>query len=435
MNILILNTHNPFKASGIVALDLFNQLRNRGHNVKLLVNSYDKNYPDGIISMESSFSTRWKKLKEKIDWRINKLRKFIGIKGEYISDPNFSFFQINETRQLFRTTRILKTIGNKPGVIIVLYAKGFINIKNIYELHIKTRAKIFWLMFDMAPMTGGCHYAWDCKGYQSSCGSCPGLFSSDPFDITHKNLVYKKKLLDQIEINILAGSEWQYRQAKVSTLFKDKQIHKMLLPIESTVFKPVDKGRLRRDMEINENTRIIFFGAMGLTEIRKGMVYLIESLKKLRDLIFSADPDTVNNILLLVAGKGFDSIVDLLPFRSRYLGHVDNNYGIAAAYQMSDIFLCPSIEDSGPMMINQAIMCGTPVVSFEMGVSVDLVITGETGYRAKIKDSDDMAKGIYSILRLSPEDYTKMSNRCRELALQLCAPEVRIKILEDLIDE
>ena len=56
-----------------------------------------------------------------------------------------------------------------------------------------------------------------------------------------------------------------------------------------------------------------------------------------------------------------------------------------------------SIEDSGPMMINESIMCGTPVVCFDMGVARDLVHTGRTGYRAALRDSSDLAFGIREV--------------------------------------
>jgi glycosyltransferase involved in cell wall biosynthesis len=163
------------------------------------------------------------------------------------------------------------------------------------------------------------------------------------------------------------------------------------------------------------------------------MQYLIESLNKLKEIVHNSDPDLGRNILLLVAGKGLDSIAGLIPFESVHLGYLDNKHGIASAYQTADLFLCPSIEDSGPMMINQSIMCGTPVVSFEMGVSVDIVISGETGYRAKLRNSDDLAQGIYNVLKLNSDDYNKLSERCRALALRLYSPEVRMEILEELI--
>jgi glycosyltransferase involved in cell wall biosynthesis len=433
MNILVLNTHNPLKDAGIVALDLFNQLKRNGHEVKLLVNSYNRSYPDGIISLESSLSAHWKLLIEKIEWRLDKLRIFFKPKERYQKDPNYYFFELDEKKRIFRTNKILKVAGYKPDVIFILYAKGFINSVNIYELQKITGAKIFWLMFDMAPFTGGCHYAWDCKRYQLNCGNCPGLYSSDSSDITYKNLNYKKKFLDLVDINVMALSEWQYTQAKMSTLFKSKTIHKILLPIDSSVFKPVDKVKLRMDLKINPDKKIIFFGAVSLTEKRKGMQYLIESLNRLKEILISNDSDLGNNILLLIAGRGFDAIVDLLPFESHYMGYLDNTHGIASAYQAADVFLCPSIQDSSPTMVNQSIMSGTPVVSFEMGVSLDLVITGETGHIAKIKDSNDMAQGLFNILKLNSDDYNKLSIRCRKLALELCSPETRMEILEDLI--
>ena len=433
MNILILNTHNPLKASGIVALDLFNQLKVKNHEVKLLVNNHDYDYPEGIISLESSLAARRKLVKEKIEWRLDKLKQFLKLKDKIRTDPNYPFFELNEKKQIYRTRRILKAAGLKPDMIIILFAKGFINTKNIYEFHKFTSAKIFWLMFDMAPFTGGCHYAWECKGYQMNCGNCPGLYSSDPLDISHKNLLFKKDFLDKVNIHVLAGSEWQYQQARLSTLFKNKPIHKLLLPINPSVFKPVDKAKLRLDLKVNPDKKVIFFGAVGLSEMRKGMHFLIESLDKLKELVSRSDSGLGDKILLLIAGRGFDAIAGSLPFESQYLGYLDNNYGIASAYQAADVFLCPSIEESGNMMINQTIMCGTPVVSFEMGVALDLVITGETGYRARFKDRSDMAQGIYNILNLSTTDYNKLSIQCRNLGVKSCSPEIRIDFFENIM--
>jgi glycosyltransferase involved in cell wall biosynthesis len=70
-----------------------------------------------------------------------------------------------------------------------------------------------------------------------------------------------------------------------------------------------------------------------------------------------------------------------------------------------------------------------------MGVSLDLVINGETGYRAKLKDSSDMASGILKILKLNSGEYSKMSINCRNLALKLCSPETRMGALENLLKE
>ena len=285
------------------------------------------------------------------------------------TDPEYHFHELKEQKLFFRTKKLLKAASIKPDVIFILFAKDFINSRNIYELSNMTGAKMFWWFYDMGPFTGGCHYAWECKGYMDTCGKCPGLYSSDPGDISNKNLLYKRKYIEMTDIQVISASEWQYRQVQASSLFRNKTIHKILLSVDPDVFKPLPKDDLRRKLGITGNRKIIFFGSVYMSHKRKGMSYLIESLK----LLYTKLENSVlrEEILLLIAGREIEGIKDLLPFDFHYMGYVDNTYGIASAFQAADVFLCPSIEDSGPSMINQSIMCGTPVVSFEMGVSLD----------------------------------------------------------------
>ena len=425
------NTYNPNLASGIVALDLFNLMQKRGHNVKLLVNRYDQTYPAGVISMETWLMSLKRAAIFKFQWRFDKLKSVLKKKEK--TNPDFRFFQLREQKLIYKTDKIIKKAGLKPDAIIVLFANKFINAKNIFELSEKTNATVFWMMFDMAPLTGGCHYAWDCKGYQKNCGNCPGLFSTNPYDVSYENISFKRDYLNKTKIEILAASEWQFEQAKRSSLFENNAIHKVLLSVDSNIFKPVDKVSLRLKLNINANRKILFFGSVGLTEKRKGMYYLIESLKLLKQKADRNNNNLTNDIVLLIAGREVEQIVDSLPFEYHYLGMVNNTYGIASAYQAADVFVCPSVEDSGPMMINQSIMCGTPVVSFEMGVAFDLVITGETGYRAKYKNIDDLAQGILNILTLNEIDYKAMSDNCRNLALRLCSQDVQTEKIENIL--
>jgi glycosyltransferase involved in cell wall biosynthesis len=433
MNILLFNTHNPYREAGAVSLDLFNQLKRKGHNVRLLVNSYDSGYNEGITSVETKFLFDKRIFFEKLNWRLNKVKKALRLHKSKISDPDYHFFQVNERKSVYNTDSLLKKARIRPDIIILLYTKGFVNARNIFEINQKTKAPVFWLLYDMAPFTGGCHYAWECKGYQNSCGNCPGIFSDDPHDITYENLLYKKNYLDKTNIQIITGSEWQDRQVRESTLFKTRTIHKILLSIDSSVFKPLDKKTVRSELGLTTDKKVIFFGAVVLTQKRKGMSYLLESLKLLKEKTEHPDSILKDNILLLIAGNGIDNIADLLPYEFHYMGKTDNTYGIASAYQAADVFLCPSIEDSGPMMINQSLMCGTPVVSFEMGVALDLVKSGKTGYMARLRDSNDMAHGLYNILSLDIKDYKKISEKCRELALELCSPEAQIEKIESII--
>jgi glycosyltransferase involved in cell wall biosynthesis len=424
MNIVIINNNNPFKASGLVGYDFYRQFKERGYNVRLLANCYDKNYPPDIISLETPFIIEKNKLRRRIEKRLP-FRKKIS------TNPDFHFHELKEMKKFYTTSRILKKAQIKPDIILILFAKDFINSRNIYELYAKTRAKILWLMYDMAPFTGGCHYAWDCTRYQKECGCCPGLYSSDEFDMSYKNLLFKKQYISKTEIEIISASEWQHRQARSSSLFAGKNIHKILLSVDHEIFKPVNKHEIRIKLGLPPDKKIIFFGSVYMGHRRKGMKYLLDSLKILKEK--SAGTCLENNLMLLIAGRQIESITDLLPFPFHYMGFVDNTYGIASAYQAADIFLCPSLEDSGPSMINQSLMCGTPVVSFEMGVSLDLVINGSTGYLAKLGDCCDLAQGLINVLSLDVFTGEKYSANCRKLALQLCAPDVQMREIEKVI--
>jgi glycosyltransferase involved in cell wall biosynthesis len=62
-------------------------------------------------------------------------------------------------------------------------------------------------------------------------------------------------------------------------------------------------------------------------------------------------------------------------------------------------------------------MCGTPVVAFDIGVAQDLVITGETGYKAVLGDVADLANGLKQILEMDEQAYSDMCAVCRQRAL------------------
>jgi len=416
MNILLFNTHNPLKTSGGIPLDLLIELKKKGHHVRLLVNSYDSSYPEEVISMKS-----WHKdiLERKITNKIKYyfLNKFSKIIKKY------NFQDINEKKYYYSTNQLLKRLEFKPDVIILFFVSNFLNAKNIYELYQKTKSPIYWLLYDMAPMTGGCHYAWDCIGYQSNCSNCPGLISTNQKYLTSNNLKYKQKYFSKTDLRIVAGSEWTYRQAKNSTLFKDHIINKNLIAFNKEIFKPISKNLIRQKIGIPIDRKVVFFGAYSLNDERKGIKYLLEALEIIYDKLKN-NKTLSDNIFLLIAGNNFNSIKNQLLFDFHNMGMLDNNYGIASAYQAADLFVSPSIEDSGPTMINQSIMCGTPVVSFEMGVAIDLVINDKTGYIAKIKDSNDLANGILNILNKNHEEQLIMQHNCRNLALDLFQSDV-----------
>lgn len=418
MNVLLLSTYSPYKISGIVAKDLLQGFKeNKGIKAKLIVKKFGK-YPDrDIISMDSYFFDYVNKKMSRI---INVARKLgLNTAENRETDYNFYFHDYDHSKTSYSSQKIIKKSKFKPDIIVVLFSSHFINLKNLYELNQFTKAPILFYMMDMELMTGGCHYAWDCKGYTKKCGVCPALYSNDQNDQSFLNWKVKKNYIEKTNIIAIAGSEWLFNQLNCSSLFRDKGKYKVLLPIDEKIYRPANKFDAKKKLNLSTDKKIIFFGAAYLDQIRKGFKELIEALSILKSNI---NEDKINKIHLMIAGNAIETIKNYFPFGFTFLGYLSHTE-LATAYQAADVFVCPSIEDSGPMMINQSIMCGTPVVAFEMGVALDLVITGETGYRANLKDSSDLANGIKQILELNQAEYVKMSKNCRALGLELCHPQ------------
>lgn len=407
-DIVILTAVHPYKASGRSVTDLKNLLKGKGHNVVIVTNAYLREELDDVISVKSLFTVLQNKISAKIISIIAKQKN---------KDSNYCMYDENSHIRKFDTAIILKKLPFKPDAFIYLFQQNFLNEEALYQLNKSTGAPIYRYMADMAELTGGCHYAWDCEGYMKGCGNCPGLYSDNPIDITHENLKFKQTYIDKTNVTVVAGSGWQMEQSAKSTLYSSKPLYKILSPTDENLFNQRNKIEVRKELNLPTDKKIIFFGAVNNSEKRKGSKELIEALFFLKNSLSDTE---INNIHLLIAGNKTDSRITELGFSATNLGYV-NYVVLAKAYQASDVFVCPSIEDSGPSMINQSIMSGTPVVSFVMGVAIDLVINGKTGYAAELKNSKDLAYGLKRILDLNKTQQIEYSNRCRSLAYDLCS--------------
>ena len=298
---------------------------------------------------------------------------------------------------------LLKAMPENPDIIIVHWTSYFANAKYVRDLQRLTGAKVYYIMIDEAILSGGCHYPWDCEGYQHGCKNCKMTNSRILKKFIRWNYLHKKRYLVD-EKNVIAPTEFDIARLKKSPLWKGCSIYKFIEVIDDDLFCPAkNKSELKKMFNIPGNKKVVFFGCSFLNETRKGMSVLINALMKIKR----------DDIIYLVAGA---NTLPNLPNNFLHLGKVDMPT-LAKAYQTADIYVCPSLEDSGPQMINMAIMSGVPTVAFEMGVALDIVITGKTGYRAKWNDADDLAYGINFLLDLPTDQLDEMSKACRALAM------------------
>jgi glycosyltransferase involved in cell wall biosynthesis len=191
-------------------------------------------------------------------------------------------------------------------------------------------------------------------------------------------------------------------------LFSDQTNYKkVLIPVDEIIYNSKSRNKARNYFKLNVESKIIFFGASFTNEKRKGISLFIESLKKLKAK-YARENKSSENIKVLIAGNqpSNQNQDEVFPFNTSYLGYIKESEIFSLAYQAADVFINCSIQDSGPMMINEAILCGTPVVTFNLGVANDLVTDGFSGFKIPIGNVDQMAEALYNIL----ENYVSINN-------------------------
>lgn len=337
------------------------------------------------------------------------------IEGKYVVLNTEERIQYHNPRDLF------ESLPELPDYIFVHWVSGFANAKYIRDLQKLTGAKVFFVMLDEAILSGGCHYCWKCDGISNGCKNCSMTTSRSLKFHIRWNYLYKMFYLPK-ERNVIVCSKYDEEKLLRSQLWKNANVFKIYVKIDEQLFRPTpDKFSLRKKYNLPQDKKIIFFGCTYLSEERKGMTFLVKALNKIN----------ADNVICLIAGRGD---FPQTKIESVNVGHLAIKE-LADCFRLADCYVCSSLEDSGPQMVNMALMSGCPTVSFTTGVALDFVKTGETGYLAKWGDIDDLARGMDYIIELSKEKIERMSKNCREIALQNFSSNTRPPFYDTFLNQ
>lgn len=295
---------------------------------------------------------------------------------------------------------------------------GYFNYLAIPTLT-KTKPAVFTL-HDMWSFTGHCAYSYDCDRWEIGCGKCPYLETypaiyrdSTSLEWKLKNWVYSKS-----NLTIITLSNWLTEQSKTSMLNRFPIYH---IPngIDTNAYQPLDRQLCKAVLDIPSNKRVLLFGADSLKDQRKGGNLLLKTLQQLPQFLKS---ETV----LLTFGNGSETITSELGMRTINLGYINSDRLKSIAYAAADLFVFPTRADNLPLVLQESMACGTPMVSFDIGGVPDLVRHMVTGYLAKPEDAKDFCKGIVMLLEDEQLRQT-MSANCRTIALAEYSLELQAK--------
>ncbi|HMO14175.1 MAG TPA: glycosyltransferase [Pirellulaceae bacterium] len=275
---------------------------------------------------------------------------------------------------------------------------------------ISNHVPVVWTLHDMNPFTGGCHYSSGCQRFERGCGSCPQLVHPLQRDESMVSFKAKQNALHRKNLSIVAPSNWMLNLAKKSPVFADaKRFELIPYGFDLTELKPIAKPFARKQLGINDlDSVVIGFGAEDITQRRKGLHLLIQSLTQL---------SVEKPVTCLVFGTG------QLPMNSEKLppihpvGFVHSQLDKALVYSAMDLFVMPSLEDNSPQTGLEAMACGTPVVAFNIGGIPEYVKPNQTGLLSPVGDTAALAENISWLVNYS-SPRLKMSELAREFMLQ-----------------
>jgi len=248
----------------------------------------------------------------------------------------------------------------------------------------------------MWPLTGGCHYSFDCLGLMKTCGSCPQLHSTKKRDISFNLLARKVAFFQKARgITLLGVSNWISSVARESTVAAKAAVMTLPNAIDTNLFFPEHKSEARIKLGLGSSAKIILFGAAAATtDVRKGFSELCRALKSL--------PAYSDYHLVVFGADKLEGLPEIgMPVY--FLGHVSDDSVLRSIYSAADVMVIPSRQETFGLTAAEAMACGTPVVCFGITGLLDIVDHKLNGFAAKPYDSSDLAAGICWVLENSAE--------------------------------
>lgn len=401
--ILNLATHD-FGGAGIASVIVNGHLRDLGHESVLMVREkrgtspHTVHYDCGGHFFIAKHRRREQERKEIA--REESTKAHYGYTGRM-------YYDFDERKASAR--KILSQAGFRPDLILLHWVAGFITPDVINDLKRLTGAKIAWLMMDNAPITGGCHYPGKCTRYRTDCRNCP-LFNNPEWTRSAQRLSEKLALLPpDLE---LWGTATDIERVAQSAIGRDLPRQTMLFPIDESLISNAERSVLRQELKLPRNRIIIMAGCSDISDERKGGDLLLCSLLLLRE----RRPDLSDRTTLLLVGNNSPAPFHHIGCDILYPGRLSMS-DLMKCYAAADIYISPSTEDSGPLMVNQAIASGTPVLAFDIGVARELVADGKSGALAVNEDLEGLYGSLVRLLEkcADPAQAEAMRDACRRI--------------------
>ncbi len=297
------------------------------------------------------------------------------------------------------THKLIKEIEQiEPDIIHLHNIHGYyLNYEILFDYLAKTQIPVVWTLHDCWAFTGHCAYFSfaKCERWKSGCYDCPckrDYPASLLFDNSRQNYKRKKIAFNSVKhLTLVPVSDWLANLVKESFL-KEKKVRVIHNGINLNVFSPQTLSK----SELNLEEKFTILGVASVWGKRKGL----DDFIKLRNML----ADEYQIVLIGLDAK----LLKALPYGVIGIERTNSVQELAAYYSVSDVFLNPTYEDNYPTTNLEAMACGTPVITYRTGGSVEALDEG-TGWIVEQGD-------LNAVVHVLPEVKKINRKKCRERA-------------------
>ena len=361
-------TNNDHDGAGQQVVRLSNYLLRKNHKVTILVANKKKKLSN-IFEVKRVF--------------IYRILNFI---FKFLVKKKFTLFNFDINTANFRD---IKKHTNNADVIFFYSTFNLISTRILSQL-LKLKKKFFLRPCDMEMLTGGCHMNFNCNKYKKNCNICPQVIFSKIFNFSKKNIEKKSEIYLKYSPRIIFDSSFLEnitRNNSIVSNLKKKVIH---FGVETLRYRNINKFVARKKLNLDPHKKIILYGAFNLDDPRKGYGVLLGVFKKISTVL--SNNKTNQKIILLTMGKTNNFYFNFPNIEWKHLGLINSEMKLNLIYRASDILFCPSIDDTGPHIVREAVMNDLQVISFDRGAAIDLVLNGINGFRVKCFDINEFTR-------------------------------------------
>ena len=271
-----------------------------------------------------------------------------------------------------------------PAVINadVIHLHWVSDLLDYRSFFLNNKKPVVWTLHDMNPFQGIFHYKED-------------ELRNDKISSTLNKYVHAIKLKAikhrKCKLTIISPSQWLLKSATQNSIFKNVPGYNIPNTINTELFFPSRNKQLREKLNIPEENTIFLFVSQFVNSYRKGFDLLCEALAQLKS----------SKITLLVIGHTDDLLIKGIDIK--ILGSIHDNKTLRDYYSLADAFIIPSREDNLPNVLLEAMCCGTPVLSFNIGGMTEIIQDGFNGLKANKIDVRELVNVIKQFIKTKKE--------------------------------